>query len=267
MKIHLNDPTETLPVLIDQATHSLANARTYAEVLEVKGEAQVIYDAAKSAARMARAKQAHDSMLVGVHEAQGKALAIFARAEIRLAEEYEAAQDRGEVAKQGEQDRARDNIPAGNVIPATAAEIGVDPKDIHNGRKLKAAEDADPGVIERSIGELVEAGEEPTKAALARKIDVVAKPEPKVEPEPDPVAYGARVVWGILWEFQDEGIVVDPDPGFLGIDISLDPQEVLAKMTDPMMEDVRRLLPLVTKFLNDMMNSDAFGGEVGREPH
>lgn len=50
-------PSETLPTLIDRATAALTSARTSAEVLEARDLARVAYDAAKSAARMAKAKQ------------------------------------------------------------------------------------------------------------------------------------------------------------------------------------------------------------------
>ena len=94
-------PTDTLPTLIDRATAALDNARTSAEVLEARDLARVAYDAAKSAGRMAKAKTAHDSLVMEVHRAQAHALAIRARAEMRLAEEYDAAQERGEVAGHG----------------------------------------------------------------------------------------------------------------------------------------------------------------------
>ena len=88
------DGGETLPVLIDKATAALSNARTSAEVLE----ARAAYDAAKSAWRMARAKRAHDDVLAAVYRTQADALPIEARAKVRLADEYDAAQERGEVA-------------------------------------------------------------------------------------------------------------------------------------------------------------------------
>jgi len=94
-------PPETLPVLIDRATNALDNARTSAEVLEAREMARVAYDAAKSAARMTRVKEAHDSLMVEVHRAQAHALSIRARAEMRLAKEYDAAQERGEVKRNG----------------------------------------------------------------------------------------------------------------------------------------------------------------------
>jgi hypothetical protein len=92
---------DTLPSLIDRATQALANARTAAEVLEARDMARMAYDAAKSFSRMEQAKRAHDTLIAEVYRAQANALAIEARAKMRLAEEYDAAQDRGEVAGHG----------------------------------------------------------------------------------------------------------------------------------------------------------------------
>lgn len=55
------------PALIDRATAALDCARTNSEVLEARDMARVAYDAAKSATRMHRAKQAHDRLLPDVH--------------------------------------------------------------------------------------------------------------------------------------------------------------------------------------------------------
>lgn len=124
--------------------------------------ARVAYDAAKSAGRIVRAKKAHDDVLAAVYRAQGHALEIEARAKIRLADEYDAAQDRGEVQPHGGQ-LPRD--VAGNNIPS-AADIGLRRYEIFEARQLRDAELAEPGIIERTIAERVESGEEPTKAAL-----------------------------------------------------------------------------------------------------
>lgn len=132
-------PTETLPVLLDRATAALASARSSAEVLEARDMARVAYDAAKSAARIARAKQAHDSLIADVHRAQAHALGIRARAEIRLAEEYDAAQERGEVARQGQR---TDLVGSHNDVP-TSADLGLRRDEIHEARKLRAAEAAE----------------------------------------------------------------------------------------------------------------------------
>lgn len=93
--------------------------------------------------------QAHDNLIGDVHRSQAHALAIRARAEMRLAEEYDAAQDRGEVAKGS----VRTDIVAGHndVRPATAADLGLRRDEIHSARKLRDAEAADPGVVQRTI--------------------------------------------------------------------------------------------------------------------
>jgi hypothetical protein len=222
-------PAETLPRLIDRATEALANARTSAEVLEARDMARVAYDAAKSAGRMARAKQAHDSLVSEVHRAQAHALAIRARAEMRLAEEYDAAQDRGEVAGHG------NNVTKGNVAKpnvTTAADLGIRRDEIHEARKLRDAEQADPGIIDRSIKTIMERGEEPTRAALRK--EVIERPKTRIM---DPKALW---LWGRLKDFERDGI------------LRADPDLLISEMTEPMRADVRRLLPLVRGFIEDM---------------
>lgn len=153
-----------LPTLLDRAASALASARTSGEVLEARDLAAAVYDAAKSAGRMARVKQAHDDVIGAVYRAQADAALIEARAKIRLADEYDAAQGRGEVAKIG------DNLPSvteGNSKP-TAADIGLSRKEIHEARVLRDAEKAQPGVIGKAVADRVEAGQEPTKAAIKK---------------------------------------------------------------------------------------------------
>lgn len=92
---------DALPALIDRASAALNSARTSAEVLEARDMARIAYDAAQSVNRIARAKDAHDEVIGAVYRAQADAALIEARAKMRLADEYDAAQDRGEVAGHG----------------------------------------------------------------------------------------------------------------------------------------------------------------------
>lgn len=85
-----------------------------------------------------------------------------ARAEMRLAEEHDAAQDRGEVQKAGG-DRTS-IVSQGNNAP-TASDLGIARKDIHEARQLRDAEAAEPGLISRALDAMIERGEEPTRAA------------------------------------------------------------------------------------------------------
>lgn len=224
-------PKETLPELIDKATAALDAARTSAEVLEARDMARLAYDVAKSAARIARAKQAHDTLMVEVHRSQAHALAIRARAEMRLAEEYDAAQDRGEVATGN---RSKDFGVAGdNAKPATAADLGFRRDEIHDARKLRDAEAADPGIVQRTINEMVEQGEEPTSAALRRKI--IDKPAPKRTMD-----RRALWLWGRLQDFERDNV------------ISAGATFLVNDMTPEMRADVRRLAPKVIEFLTQV---------------
>jgi hypothetical protein len=159
---------QTLPGLVQRAASQLASATTAAEVLEARETARVAYDAAKSAARFVKAKKAHDDVLAVVYRAQADALEIEALAKRRLADEYDAAQERGEVASQGK--------PSSAEGLATVANLGISHKDIHEAREIRDAEVSDPGVVRRAIDEQIDAGEEPTRAAVRRAIHSRPKP-------------------------------------------------------------------------------------------
>ncbi|MGH1591795.1 hypothetical protein ACRBEV_29660 [Methylobacterium phyllosphaerae] len=153
-----------LPELVSRASQALAAATTAAEVLEARDVAALAYDAAKAAARFAKAKGAHDELIAAAHRAQADALEIEAQAKRRLADEYDAAQQQGEVASGSVR---TDIVPQGNdVRPATAADLGLTRKAIHEARQLRDAEAADPGVIRRALDARLESGQEPTKAAV-----------------------------------------------------------------------------------------------------
>lgn len=156
-----------LPSLIDRAASMLAGAKTAAEVLEAREFAGLAYDAAKRASRLHRAKSAHDVLIVAAHRAQADALEIEAAAKRRLADEYDAAQARGEVV--GAHDGARKRVEDANAI-ATTSDLGLRRDQIHEARQLRNAEAADPGIIRRTLDERLEHGEEPTRTALRKMV-------------------------------------------------------------------------------------------------
>lgn len=221
-------PSESLPTLIDRASAALASARDSAEVLEARDLARVAYDAAKSAGRMAKAKQAHDNLIADIHRAQAHALAIRARAEMRLAEEYDDALDRGEVAKSGQRN---DLVAGNNEVKPTAADLGIRRDEIHDARKFRDAERADPGVIRRTIEGMVDRGEEPTRAALRKEI--TAKPKPQMAREP-------LWVWGRVKDFDRDGI------------LAISPMILASGMTGEMRQDMRAQLPAVISYLTKL---------------
>lgn len=220
---------DALPALIDRATKALEGARDSAEVLEARDMARVAYDAAKIAGRLAKAKEAHDTVLAQVYRAQAEALLIESRAKMRLAEEYDAAKDADEVAKQGRPKK----VEGSDLIP-TIADIGLTKQEISDARQVRDAERVSPGVVARTLNEIVERGEEPTKAKLNREI---AKPKPAPKKIMDQKALW---LWGRLNDFERDGILAS-DPAFL-----------VSEMTEPMRADVKRLVPLVRAFLEQL---------------
>lgn len=124
--------SESLPALVDRASQALAGARTAAEILDARDLATIAYDAAKRAARMQRAKHAHDEVLDAVRRAGADALIIESQAKARLADEYDAAQARGEMV--GPHDGAQKRVPGGDPI-GTLTEVGLTKQRLHSGRK------------------------------------------------------------------------------------------------------------------------------------
>jgi hypothetical protein len=158
-----------LTALIDRASSALAGARTAAEILEARDMASVAYDAAKKAARFSKAKDAADDLIRTAYRVQADALDIEAGAKRRLADEYDAAQARGEVV--GATAGAKKRIPEENSIsPATVKEIGLTSKDIHEARLIRDAEAETPGIVRQALDAILKCGEEPTKAKVRRTI-------------------------------------------------------------------------------------------------
>lgn len=157
-------PSTPLPALIHQASVALASAKTSGEVLEARDLASAAYDAAKSAGRIARAREAHEVIIAAVHRAQRDALLIEARAKMRLADEYDAAQERGEVRTRA------DNQLVADDNKLSSADLGLRRDQIHEARQLRDAEAADPGRAERVLSDMADRGQEPTKAAFRREM-------------------------------------------------------------------------------------------------
>lgn len=154
-----------LPSLIDRAASMLAGAKTAAEVLEARDCAGLAYDTAKRAARLRRAKSAHDDLIAAAHRAQADALEIEAAAKRRLADEYDAAQALGEVKRNGGD---RSTVEDRNT--ASAADLGLRRDQIHDARLIRDAEASDPGIVRRTLDQKLERGEEPTRAALRKMV-------------------------------------------------------------------------------------------------
>ncbi len=164
------DEAHDLRALVDRAASILANARSSAEILDAREMAGFAYDVAKRTARLQRAKNAHDVLIGAAHRAQANALEIEAQAKHRLADEYDAAQERGEVQRRGGQvprDVADANIPS-------ASDLGLRRDQIHDARLIRDAETNDPGIVRRTLDDRLARGEEPTRAALRKMVEDAA---------------------------------------------------------------------------------------------
>jgi hypothetical protein len=165
---------ETLPRLIAQAAAALTGATTAGEILEARDQAAFVYSAAKEMARIAKAKQAHDDIIAACHKAQVDALLIEARAKCRFADEFDAAQARGEVAKQSGGNPQI--VPNKNDLPPTAADLGFTGKEIFFARRMRDAEKINPGIVAKTL-----ASGEPTRARLMRAVEEVLRPPPPAQ--------------------------------------------------------------------------------------
>lgn len=161
---------ESIPALIDRAAQELVNARSAGEVLEARDKASLAYDLAKKQARMHRAREAHDTLISAAHRAQARALEIESQAKMRLADEYDAAQERGEVQGHGGQGKRE---VAGSNLPSIS-ELGLRKDQIHEARQFRDAEKAHPGIISQAINGKLDRGEEPTKAYLREVVTEAA---------------------------------------------------------------------------------------------
>lgn len=155
---------QSLPVIVAKAAEALAAAQSSAEVLDARDMASVIYDAAKKAARMHQAKGAHDALIAAAHRAQADALLIESEAKRRLADEYDAAQERGEVrdANQGRSASALE-------VPSVA-DLGMTHKQVHEARQIRDAEAAQPGIVKQTVERAIAEGREPVRAEVQRSV-------------------------------------------------------------------------------------------------
>jgi hypothetical protein len=138
---------------------------------EHSGHALSRWQTFQHAARLAKAKGAHDRIIGIIVDAQANAIEIMSLAGSRLAEEYEAAQEKGEIQKRGNKS-GKSNIPDQNITP-TVTDIGFTSKQIHEGRMIRDAEKIEPGIVRRTLQAAIAAGA--VEAAAGRAAGTVAR--------------------------------------------------------------------------------------------
>ena len=151
----VNGAACSLPALIDRARTRLAEARTSAEILEVRA-------AAKAALHYAK-------LLEAANETQADCLLLIKRAEIRMADEIDAAQRRGEVATDATGGgRPSKTCPKfGQVSPVTYAELGFTRQRVAEWREMR---DAGEAVVDEAIQAALDEGRAPTNADVQRAV-------------------------------------------------------------------------------------------------
>lgn len=78
------------------------------------------------------------------YRAQADALDIEAQAKRRLADEYDAAQERGEIARSGDTLRKGTGVPKENSGKLTASDVGLSPQEIYEAVRSGMPKSATP---------------------------------------------------------------------------------------------------------------------------
>lgn len=137
------------------------------DVMAARMLAAGAYDQAKAAAGFASRFGAAEMLVGKARRLQADALLIEARAKVRLADEWDAAQEAGAASRGGRPKTVPDE---NGFAPTTADDVGLSRKEIHDARKLRDAERNAPGIVERAIAERLAAGLEPSRASLRANI-------------------------------------------------------------------------------------------------
>lgn len=154
---------DSLPSLVKEAAAILSRATSAAEVLSAHEMATTIYDAAKRAARLQKAKKAHDELIGATYRVQADSLEIESLAKSRLAKEYDAARPAG--AEKGGRPKT---VPDGNGF--TAEQAGLTRKQVHEARQMRDVIEHDPGIVRRALDQMLAERVEPTRTALKREL-------------------------------------------------------------------------------------------------
>ncbi|KQY27279.1 hypothetical protein ASD31_03170 [Rhizobium sp. Root482] len=123
-----------------------------------------VYDLSQAEARFAAKYEASKHLVPKFRQLQGDALLMETRCKIELARAYDRAQETGTAAKKGRPKNVADE----DIFKQ--AEAGLTRQEIHEARKLAAAEEKTPGIAERAIAARVAAGLAPTRANLKHAI-------------------------------------------------------------------------------------------------
>ena len=146
-----------LPALINKARSLLDdNAVQAARELARQG-----YDQAKAAVSLGKRFKAADVLIERSRKLQGEALLIESQALMRIADDWDKAQETGANSAKGGRPKTVCNEDG-----FTAEDIGMTRQEIRQARLLRDREAKQPGIIEQAIAARVEQGLEPTRASI-----------------------------------------------------------------------------------------------------
>jgi hypothetical protein len=189
----MNNELTDLSGLVQRIRGALEAAETNVQILGVRADASIAYEKITQAERLAKARHAHGETIAALRAMAADMLLLEAGADIRLANEYDAAQARGELQSRGG-DRVSSKVRNADFGP-TVSDMGISKQRMSEARQLRDAEKAKPGSIKRALDAEVQAGRTPTRAAVKRAI----KPEPviaePVRPEPAPIDTAGLAAW------------------------------------------------------------------------
>lgn len=118
------------------------------------------YEQAKAAGGYAQKVKASRELVDKARRMQGEALKIESICYVAMADAVDAAQAKGELSRGG-----RPKTVSGE-NGFTLEEVGIDRQRLHQARKLRNAERATPGFIDRVVEARLEEGLEPSRASL-----------------------------------------------------------------------------------------------------
>lgn len=155
---------ESLPALISNAASRLLAAKDSAEVLEAKHLAEAALHYAK--------------VTKAANETHADCLRMIVRAEMRMADEIDRGQSKGEIAAHGG-DRSKVRTP-------DLESLGVSKQRVVEWRQIR---DAGPEKVEKAISTALKEGRTPTKSDIRRQVTL----DPDIQAEAEAAARDVEI--------------------------------------------------------------------------
>lgn len=151
----ISKPSE-LVATIERARTALDEGDVRAALMLSSGA----YEQAKAAGSYAEKVKASRDLVDKARRMQADALKIESMCYVAMADAVDEAQAKGQIARQGRPEK----VQGADVF--TLDEVGVDKRRLSEARKIRNAERADPGFIERVVSARLDEGLEPSRASL-----------------------------------------------------------------------------------------------------